>query len=181
MKTIARNRDWKNDFSLFSKDIEVVPNSVLVNGNVAAALIDMADFEKDSVTKAGELKRGVRLLNKATDLHPTYVAAYLNKGIAYFKLGMPDSSKINFDTVAKLYPNHPKLGESYYNLGVAFYMKRRYQDAFAAWQATLKQDPNYTMAKNAIYVLSQEMARAQQMQQQQEQGQQSTQQPKQGK
>ncbi len=165
-KTIERNTHWKNDFSLFSHDIEVVPNSVLVNGNVAAALIDMADFEKDSVKKHEELVRGVKLLNKATSLHPTYVAAYLNKGIAFFKLGEADSSKKNFDTVARLYPNHPKLAESYYNLGVSFYMQRRYQDAFNSWQTTLRYQPNYAMAQQAIAILTQELRNAQQQQQQ---------------
>jgi len=171
-KTIARNTDWKNDFTLFSHDINVVPNSVLVNGNVAAALIDMADFEKDPQKKNEELVRGVQLLNKATTLHPTYVAAYLNKGIAYFKLGKPDSSKMNFDKVSVLYPNHPKLAESYYNLGVAFYMKKEYQQAFASWQATLKLEPNYTMARNAIAILSNELAHTQALQQQLQQPQQ---------
>ena len=167
--TMARNLDWKNDFTLFSHDINVVPNSVLVNGNVAAALIDMADFEKDPKKKDEELHRGIALLNKATYLHPTYVAAYLNKGIAFFKIQQPDSSKKNFDIVSKLYPNHPKLAESYYNLGVAYYMSKRYQDAFNAWQTTLQLAPNYTMARNAIAILSQELAKAQQNQQQAQQ------------
>ena len=163
-KTIARNTDWKNDFSLFSHDLDVVPNSVLVNGNVAAALIDLADFEKDPKKKNEDLVKGVQLLNKATSLHPTYVAAYLNKGIAYFKLGQPDSAKMNFDKVSVLYPNHPKLAESYYNLGVAFYLKKQYPQAFASWQATLRLSPNYAMAQNAINILRQELAKAQQNQ-----------------
>ncbi|MFI5196249.1 MAG: tetratricopeptide repeat protein [Chitinophagales bacterium] len=178
-KTVARNADWKNDFTLFSHDLDVVPNSVLVNGNVAAALIDMADFEKDPKKKNEDLVKGVQLLNKATSLHPTYVAAYLNKGIAYFKLGQPDSAKMNFDKVSVLYPNHPKLAESYYNLGVAFYLNKQYPQAFASWQATLRLSPNYAMARNAINILNQELAKAQQNQQQTQQ--QPPQQQKQGK
>jgi cytochrome c-type biogenesis protein CcmH/NrfG len=51
-------------------------------------------------------------------------------------------------------------------------MKRRYQDAFNAWQMTLRLQPSYTMAQNAINILSAEIAKAQQSQQQAQQQQQ---------
>ncbi|MFN6039783.1 MAG: ArnT family glycosyltransferase, partial [Bacteroidota bacterium] len=39
-KTWYRNYDWKNDMTLFCKDVETVPNSVLVLGNAGARWID---------------------------------------------------------------------------------------------------------------------------------------------
>lgn len=151
--TILRNPDWKNDYTLFIHDLNVVPNSVLVNANVAAALIDHADFEKDSVHREADVYEGIRLLNKAIELHPTYVASYLNRALAYFKLQKPDSEVVNLDKVSAMFPNHPKLPEMYYNVGVMFYVNKQYAKAAYAWKMTLKLKPGYATAQNALSVL----------------------------
>ncbi len=116
-KTISRNGDWKNDKSLFFQDIKTVPNSVLVNGNVAAALITMSDYEKNDTLKNNYLHRSIGLLNKAITVHPKFVAGYLNRGIAYYKLGILDSAKMCLDSVRANYPNYPTLKTLYTLLG----------------------------------------------------------------
>jgi tetratricopeptide (TPR) repeat protein len=151
--TIQRNAQWKNDSTLFLHDLKVAPNSVMVNANVAAAYIDKSDFEKDSVKKTEDLEQGIVLLNKAISLHKTYVIAYLNKALAYFKLGVPDSVISSLDIARKLYPNHPKLPEMYYNTGVTFYLHKQYDKAIAAWEVTAKIKPDYTQAQAAINTL----------------------------
>jgi protein O-mannosyl-transferase len=157
IKTIARNADWKNDYTLFNADLKVAPNSVMVNANVAAALIDKADFEKTDSLKRQDLLEGIKLLNKAISLHKTYVIAYLNKGLAYFKLAVPDSTIASLDIARAYYPNHPKLPEMYYNTGVTFYLHKQYPQAINAWQITLKLKPDYTQAQTAINVLKASM------------------------
>lgn len=109
VKTIARNVIWKNDQVLFMEDIKVVPNSVLVNGNVAASYITMADFAKTEKERVYDLRMGIKLLDKAIEIHPTFVAGYLNQGIAYYKLGSLDSAKMKLAKVRELYPNYPTL------------------------------------------------------------------------
>src|SRR5690606_35001990 len=42
-KVWERNWDWKNDVTLFLKDVKTSPNSVLVLGNAGARWIDLAD------------------------------------------------------------------------------------------------------------------------------------------
>ncbi len=116
-KTISRNPDWKNDKTLFFQDINVVPSSVLVNGNVAAAYITMADHETDTVTKYKYLHKAISLLDKAIAIHPTFVAGYLNQGIAYYKMGVLDSAQKCLDSVRKNYPNYPTLRNLYSLLG----------------------------------------------------------------
>ena len=116
-KTITRNGDWKNDKSLFFQDLKTVPNSVLVNGNVAAALITMSDNEKNEKVKNEELHRSISILNKAIIIHPKFVAGFLNRGIAYYKLGILDSAKMCLDSVRANYPNDPTLKTLYPLLG----------------------------------------------------------------
>lgn len=117
IKTISRNLDWKNDKTLFFQDLNTVPNSVLVNGNVAASYISMSDYEKNDSIKRKYLFNAIDLLNNALSVHRTFVAGFLNRGIAYFKLGDLDKAKPNFDTVRTLYPNYPTLESLYKLLG----------------------------------------------------------------
>jgi hypothetical protein len=39
LKTIARNRDWRDDLSLFSKDVHAAPNSAKTHNHLAIALL----------------------------------------------------------------------------------------------------------------------------------------------
>jgi tetratricopeptide (TPR) repeat protein len=152
-ETILRNMDWKDEFTLFSHDLEVVPNSALVNGNVAAALIDKADAEKDEKTKKEDLYRGIALANTAISIHNTYVTAYLNKGLAYFKLMQPDSVMANLNMIKSINPNHPILPEMYYQLGRMYYGGKRYDSAGAAWRHTLECNPDEMRARQALKLL----------------------------
>lgn len=120
--TIARNPKWKNDRALFMEDIKVVPNSVLVLGNVAAAYITMSDYEANDTVKKQYLNTAVRMLDHAIELHPKFVAGFLNQGIGYFKMGELDSAKMCLDSVKKNYPNYPTLRNLYTLLG-DYYMK----------------------------------------------------------
>lgn len=149
-KTIERNANWKNDESLFAHDIENSPNSVLVNANVASSFVNMSEAEKDTVKRTEQLRTGIRYYNKALEVHPTFVSGYMNRGVAYLKLGMPDSAKADYDKAMKLYPNYPKLFEVYYNLGVCFYLAGRVQEAIGIWQTVMKMEPRYILAQQSI-------------------------------
>ena len=152
-KTIARNPAWKNDETLFNTDIKTVPNSVLVNANVAAALIDKSETEKTDEKKRADIHEGIMYLDKAISLHKTYVSSYLNKALAYFKLREPDSVMVNLDVVMKMYPNHPKLPEMYYNCGVNYYLNKQYAPAIHAWETTIRLKPDFFAAQNALAVM----------------------------
>ena len=125
-KTIARNADWKNDSTLFAADLKTVPNSVLVLGNVAASCITQADFQKDEASRREFLEKAIKLLDHAISIHHTFVAGYLNRGIAWYKLGEVDKAKSNIDSVRALYPTYPTL-PGMYKLISDFYMKRGWE------------------------------------------------------
>ena len=121
--TIPRNAAWKNDGTLFAADLKVVPNSVLVLANVAASYITIADMQGTVAEKNDYLFKSIALLNHALQIHPKFVAAYLNRGIAYYKLDSIDKAKENFDAVKMLYPTYPTL-PGMYKLASDFYLKK---------------------------------------------------------
>ena len=126
-KTIARNADWKNDSELFRADLKTVPNSVLVCANVAAADITEADLAKTPAKRTEFLRDAIKLLDHALSIHHTMVASFMNRGIAYYKLGIMDSAKINLDSAKFLYPNYPTLPGIYKLIGDD-YMKKGWNE-----------------------------------------------------
>lgn len=141
--TIKRNPDWKNNNTLFTHDVAISQNSVLANVNVAISLMNSSDAEKDSIKRVDELKKSISLYNKALSIHPTYDKAYLNKSLAWFRMGIFDSVLSNLDKTRSLYPNHPQLPSIYYNLGIAFANSRRFDKSLVCWDITRKLVPNY--------------------------------------
>ncbi len=161
-KTIERNADWKNDEILFLHDIENAPNSVLVNANVASSYVNKAEAVTDTAEKYALLRKSLKYYNKAVEVHPTFVSGYMNRGVAYLKLNMPDSAKANYDMAMKLYPNYPKLYEVYYNLGVCYFLTGRPYDAINIWQQVTKMNPQYILAQQSINTAMQAINQAQQ-------------------
>ncbi|MFN5183409.1 MAG: glycosyltransferase family 39 protein [Bacteroidota bacterium] len=121
-KTWYRNYDWKNDMTLFCKDVETVPNSVLVLGNAGARWIDKSEWPQNASQRVPYLKKAKGYLQHALELHPTYVNGYLNLGLAFYKLhefdakkNYLDSSVYTWKSAERLYPNNPYL-KTYYDV-----------------------------------------------------------------
>lgn len=119
-------------------------------------------MEQDTVKKNEMLRTGIKYYNKTLEIHPTFVSGYMNRGVAYLKLGMPDSAKANYDKAKSLYPNYPKMWEVYYNLGVCYYLAGRVQEAINMWQTVLRMEPNYILAQQSINTAVQAMNAQQQ-------------------
>lgn len=149
-KTIDRNKDWKDDYTLFNHDIDVVPNSFLVNINVATTIVNRSDTERDPQKRLADLHRGVALFSKVIAIQDNYVMGYVNRAIAYLKLNRPDSMIADLNQVKRLYPIHPQLPELYFYAGDAYCVSRQLDKGYAVMQTVLQLNPNFTPAKNAI-------------------------------
>ncbi|MCC6691205.1 MAG: tetratricopeptide repeat protein [Bacteroidia bacterium] len=135
-KTIERNADWKNDITLFTKDVETVPNSALANGNAGARYIDMADMPANKSREQELLNKAITYLDKAIAIHPRYVTSYINRGLVYFKLDDLEKTKANWDMVELYYPHYPDipryhdlLAVGYLNKGLNFGKEHKYAEA----------------------------------------------------
>ncbi len=108
-KTIDRNKDWKNDRTLFLHDVNNSPNSVLILGNAGSASIDIADSEKDSVKKNELYRQAIKYFDKALSINNRFANGYENRGVAYYKLGFTDIAVANWDSTRLIHPGHPEL------------------------------------------------------------------------
>ncbi len=116
--TINRNFDWKDNFTLFSKDVKVSKNSGKIHVDLAAQLIYKANqlkAEKELATvglsaeeKRATLKdteveraelfnRSITLLKKAIEIHPAYNLAWLQMANAHHFLGEMEGNGPNIN------------------------------------------------------------------------------------
>lgn len=77
--TIHRNRDWKNDLTLFSANVRDAPNASRAHYNLATLFL-----------VRGEYDRAIEELRTAVQLRPTYVQAHYNLACAYARKGETD-------------------------------------------------------------------------------------------
>jgi tetratricopeptide (TPR) repeat protein len=127
-KTWERNWDWKNDITLFLKDVETVPNSVLVLGNAGARYIDLSDTKNFVAKREESLEKGIKYLKHAIELHPRYVNGYLNLGLGSYKLKRDRDALFYWKQAEYLYPNNPYL-KNYYIVMYNDLLNRGYQKA----------------------------------------------------
>jgi tetratricopeptide (TPR) repeat protein len=119
--TFARNMAWKNNYTLFSKDIQVVPNSAKLNNALGGVLIEKS-LEQESINEE-YLQKALGFLEKAVSIHPNYKNAHLLKGNANLYMG-------SFEKAVQDYRNalaiDPAYQEALTNLSIAYRDGGRY-------------------------------------------------------
>lgn len=116
-KSLERSLDWKNDVTLFLKDVQTMPNSVLALGNAGARWVDLSSTKEiTGVNVAGQDSTRFNDYNgtlKITD-EEVKQGGYKNKSEAALYKG------IKF--LKHAIELHPRYVNGYLNLGLA-YMK----------------------------------------------------------
>jgi Flp pilus assembly protein TadD len=86
VKTISRNKVWKNDFTLFTTDVETSPESAKSNCTAGGILWEKAKDIKEEDTRNNYLTQSIIYLNRAVKIHPDYADAYRLLGNAWYDL-----------------------------------------------------------------------------------------------
>lgn len=151
-KTWERNWDWKNDVTLFLKDVKTMPHSVLVLGNAGARWVDLADTkEVTGVNVPGQDSTRYNDYNgtlKITDEDmkeggfKTRREAALNKGMAFLKHAIE---------------LHPRYVNGYLNLGLASFKLKNDFDALYYWKNAERLYPNNPYLRNYYQVYANDL------------------------
>jgi protein O-mannosyl-transferase len=68
--TIARNKAWKDDFTLFTTDVKTSVNSTKCNTSAGGKYFEKAQKETDTVLKNQDLQMSEQYLNRAIKIYP---------------------------------------------------------------------------------------------------------------
>jgi hypothetical protein len=151
-KTWERNFDWKNDVTLFLKDVKTMPNSVLVLGNAGARWVDLADTkEVTGVNIPGQDSTRYNDYNGTLVITDEEVkqGGYANKREAALYKG------IGF--LKHAIELHPRYVNGYLNLGLASFKLRKDFEALYYWKNAERLYPNNPYLRNYYQVFSNDL------------------------
>lgn len=106
--TLVRNPVWKNNYTLFTTDVNTSPNSAKLQNSAGGETIEYAITLTDENMRNVQLEKAVGHLKEAIRIHPTYKNAYLLLGNAHNYLRRYDESLSYYDVALKLDPNYPE-------------------------------------------------------------------------
>ncbi|PIP53671.1 MAG: hypothetical protein COX07_09455 [Bacteroidetes bacterium CG23_combo_of_CG06-09_8_20_14_all_32_9] len=134
-KTITRNSDWKNDFTLFTHDVKISVNGAKSNCSAGGKLIEEGTKPGNEAVREQYLKQAIKYLNHSLEIYPAYGDALLLLGNAWFEYNKNyDSTLIAYKTLLNLNPNHNQVFTNldiiFKNLDSADYKIKVYQDLY---------------------------------------------------
>lgn len=128
-KTIVRNRDWKDDFSIYFATLKSSPRKSKMYYNIGTAY--------DS---RGLLKEAARFYRLAIDSGMDKAEVYTNLAIAYMELGSFREAEENFKRALALNPNEPF---AHNGLGGLFEMMGLLDKAISEYKKALESHPDF--------------------------------------
>ncbi|HEU5180756.1 MAG TPA: tetratricopeptide repeat protein [Candidatus Polarisedimenticolia bacterium] len=140
-RTWARNREWKDDFTLFRAAERVSPRSSKVQYNLGNAY-----------RRRGEIGLAIGHYRRCLELFPRYVPARRNLAVALTDTG---SSNEAVEILRRLVAEEPKRASLYNNLGNAYLALGRLPEAETAYRTAVSLDPASADAHNNLAVIHQ--------------------------
>lgn len=153
MLSFNRNPDWKNNESLFLKDVQTVPNSAKANVFAGVAHIKRAEAIKAEEQKKIHLERALPFLRKALLLYPDFADAHINLGNAASQLGMLEEARVALLKAKKKYPSNRALGVNLQYLSQKFnersaieFRQGKIMEAILSGSAAVECNPRFQLA-----------------------------------
>jgi len=138
-KTIARNQDWQNNFTLFEAGVISSPNSARAHQAMAITYTDSANNIHDPAERSKFYTNAITEYYAALRILPDYSEALYNLGWNYYSMQNFDSAEVVFQRCIKAAPNYTP---AYLDLGVIYFNRKEYPRAISVFRAGLSASPN---------------------------------------
>jgi tetratricopeptide (TPR) repeat protein len=143
-KVFAGNEDWKNNFDLFSKGVEVCPNSWRTQHCLAVEYKKMAMAETIPANQLKYADSAIAHYTKSIDIYPYKADPHGDMGAIYITLKMYDSAIVHLKRAVEL---NPQLSSAVANLGTVYLSEGKYADALTYYRSTIALDPGNIIAQ----------------------------------
>ncbi len=148
-QTIARNRDWTNDSSLYRSDAKKASNSAHMLFYLANHL--SSDTYQETIKDSSEIKKineeAIKLLSRAIEIYPEYADAYQRRGYIYNARKQPELAESDYLTALKYNPSHPIV---YNNLGYMYFNQNKFDLAKENFEKSVRFSPTYAHPWNNL-------------------------------
>jgi tetratricopeptide (TPR) repeat protein len=121
--TISRNRDWKDNFTLFSHDVEYMPNNARAHSFLGNEIIKtLAVNENDSAQYIQMNLNGIEALKQSIEIYPKNIDALNCLGTAYQRINRLSEAESSYKQAIA-------LNSTDYSYIANFYMNMRDYDS----------------------------------------------------
>ena len=109
-KTISRNADWYDSYTLFTTDVKVSANSAKGNETAGEYIMQKANQIQDKATKDSLLRRSIVYQQKAIRIYPKQIIALINLAAVYYEYNKDyDTILVVYKTILGYLPNNPQI------------------------------------------------------------------------
>jgi tetratricopeptide (TPR) repeat protein len=165
IKTITRNKEWKNYLTLFSADIEYLANSAKANQSYAAQLLKEA-YDNDLKNPPPQvqqkyLEQAVKYLHRTIEIDSTHKYAWNNLGFVSFMYLNKEEEGIFY--MNKSVEIDPEYERAHYNLGHAYKQIKQFDKSIAHLKKASEINPgesNYLSKLADVYLITGEYDQA---------------------
>jgi tetratricopeptide (TPR) repeat protein len=141
--TINRNKDWKNQYTLFKAGVEACPNSARCHMALGAMYEQKAKMAQDKRESAKYLNLAIDEYKQSIALYPEYGQALYNYGVVLQNNNQFDKAEIQY---RKVIESNPQYIMAYNNLGSLYYYKNQFDSALYYFNKMLKIDSTSSSA-----------------------------------
>lgn len=138
IKTVDRNKDWKDDYTLFSADIRYLGNNVKANDFLADAFSGKADKETDPALKKSYIMQAIELKEHAVAIYPKVPEIQQRLGYLYGEVGLFEKAAEKYSLCTEMNPSEIY---NYIQLGKAYGMLQQPLKGIPVLERGLKLDP----------------------------------------
>jgi tetratricopeptide (TPR) repeat protein len=121
IKTIDRNKVWKDNYTLFSTDIKTGQNSAQNQRHFAEQTLVKALELKDTTSRKKLARISLKAFDISLSMHPKFAESYMKCGVIYqLILNKPDSAIYHYRKTIECEPTNILKAEAFYNLGTVY-------------------------------------------------------------
>jgi len=143
IKTFDRTKDWKNNLSLYSKDISTTPLSARSQYNLGNEYWSLANQSLDVADKKEYLQKAIPYIDKSIEIYPNYDEAILCLQDVYHQLGMTDKELALVGKTHSVSKENPSIS---YNAGNAALSKQDFKTAIRYFRNAIGINPHFAEA-----------------------------------
>ncbi len=143
IKTVVRASEWKDQYTLFGKDIKRAPNSAHLRYYWGLAIRDKALEDKDENKQRAMMMTAIEQFDKAIAIYPSYPDCYEQLGLAWYRVKNAEKALESYNKALTL--NNTKA-VTYSNIGIIYFEQGSYPKALELYTKALSLDSNYADA-----------------------------------
>jgi len=147
--SFKRNQVWQNEITLWSDAARKSPHKARPNYNLGLAYY-----------KSGNFRQALLDYNKAIDIKPGYLEAYINRGIVYDDTGNFTQALSDDNKAIQI---NPQVSESYFNRGLSFSKQGNLNQAISDFTKAIELNPDYAegyINRGSIYEIQGNLTQA---------------------